>query len=156
MGFSRLERLFSSIVLIVCFVVVIYSITGYLSQSSVDSLDLISYDLLSPDQRFRERENHQHEFENPTTNPTNNGGITVESGLQGFKIVGEGLQVPKGKENSFLFLKTHKCGTSTLVNMLYLFGIRRRLNFVTNPWTRQLNLKKLVILSYEDIIRTNI
>ena len=156
MGFSRLERLFLSIVLIVCFVVVIYSITGYLSQSSVDSLDLISYDLLSPDQRFRERENHQHEFENPTMNPTNNGGITVESGLQGFKIVGEGLQVPKGKENSFLFLKTHKCGTSTLVNMFYLFGIRRRLNFVTNPWTRQLNLKKLVILSYEEIIRSNI
>ena len=157
MGFSRLERLFSVIVLVVCFVVVIYSITGYLSQSSVDSLDLISNDLLFTDQRFREiREDHQHQLENPTTNPITNGGITVESGLQGFKIVGEGLQVPKGKENSFLFLKTHKCGTSTLVNMFYLFGIRRRLNFVTNPWTRQLNLNKLVILSYEEIIRTNI
>ena len=82
--------------------------------------------------------------ESPNTEsiPTSTDETTEESGLQGFKIVGEGLQVPKGKENSFLFLKTHKCGTSTLVNMFYLFGIRRRLNFVTQPWSRQLDVDK--------------
>lgn len=33
------------------------------------------------------------------------------------------------KEN-FVFVKTHKCGTSTLVSMFYLYGVRRRSNFV--------------------------
>ena len=34
------------------------------------------------------------------------------------------------EKKNLMFLKTHKCGTSTLVNMFYLFGLRRRLNFV--------------------------
>ena len=33
------------------------------------------------------------------------------------------------KEN-FMFIKTYKCGTSSLVNVFYLLGVRRRLNFV--------------------------
>ena len=34
-----------------------------------------------------------------------------------------------GKRN-LMFAKTHKCGTSTLVNTFYLVGVRRRLNFI--------------------------
>ena len=33
------------------------------------------------------------------------------------------------KEN-LMFIKTHKCGTSTLVNTFYLYGVRHRSNFV--------------------------
>ena len=33
-----------------------------------------------------------------------------------------------------MFLKTHKSATSTLVNMFYLYGIRRKLNFVMKPY----------------------
>ena len=45
-----------------------------------------------------------------------------------------------GQKKSFprkpklMFLKTHKSATSTLVNMLYLYGIRRKLNFVMKPY----------------------
>ena len=35
-------------------------------------------------------------------------------------------------KKNLMFIRTHKCGTSTLVNVFYLFGIRRRLNFVMN------------------------
>lgn len=34
---------------------------------------------------------------------------------------------------NLMFIKTHKCGTSTLVDMFYLFGVRRRWNFVMTP-----------------------
>jgi hypothetical protein len=34
------------------------------------------------------------------------------------------------------------------VNMLYLFGIRRRLNFVTQPWSRQLDVEQWVFFPY--------
>ena len=43
----------------------------------------------------------------------------------------------KNKTN-ILFVKTHKCGTSTLVNMFYLYGIRRKLNFVVAPYQHQI------------------
>ena len=54
------------------------------------------------------------------------------------KTVSEKLPV---KEN-ILFLKTHKCGTSSMVNIFYLYGVRRRLNFVMEPWHTQLNINK--------------
>jgi len=50
-------------------------------------------------------------------------------------------------KSNLLFVKTHKCGTSTLVNMLFLYGIRRKLNFVLNPYGHQLeslNVDKLI------------
>ena len=43
------------------------------------------------------------------------------------------------KEN-FMFIKTHKCGTSSLVNVFYLLGVRRRLNFVIQRGQHQLYL----------------
>ena len=43
---------------------------------------------------------------------------------------------------NFMFVKTHKCGTSTLVNVFYLYGARNKLNFVLNPYTHQINLKE--------------
>ena len=41
-------------------------------------------------------------------------------------------------KSNLLFVKTHKCGTTTLVNMFYLYGIRRKLNFVMTPYVHQL------------------
>ena len=35
-----------------------------------------------------------------------------------------------GGKTNLMFIKTHKCGTSTLVNPFYLKGVRHRLNFV--------------------------
>lgn len=59
-----------------------------------------------------------------------------------YKIVGDNLRVPRGKEDNLLFLKTHKCGTSSIVNLFYVYGMKRKLNFVTNPWSRQLDIEK--------------
>ena len=36
-------------------------------------------------------------------------------------------------KKNLMFIRTHKCGTSTLVNIFYLFGVRRRLSFVMKP-----------------------
>ena len=48
-------------------------------------------------------------------------------------------------KSNLLFVKTHKCGTSTLVNTFYLYGIRRKLNFVINPYSHKLmSLDRLV------------
>ncbi|XP_063683618.1 galactosylceramide sulfotransferase-like isoform X2 [Bolinopsis microptera] len=44
-------------------------------------------------------------------------------------------------KKNLMFIKTHKCGTSTIVDVFYLRGVRRRLNFVMNPY--QHNLKNL-------------
>ena len=57
-------------------------------------------------------------------------------------VVGDNLQVEKGKRENLLFLKTHKCGTSSMVNIFYLWAVRRRKNFVLQPWTRQLDITK--------------
>ena len=44
-------------------------------------------------------------------------------------------------KNNLMFIKTHKCGTSTLVDVFYLRGVRKRLNFVTYPYQHQLDLR---------------
>ena len=41
------------------------------------------------------------------------------------------------KRDKLMFLKTHKCGTSSLVTILYQFGIRRNLNFLLTPYEHQ-------------------
>ena len=41
------------------------------------------------------------------------------------------------KRDKLMFLKTHKCGTSSLVTILYLYGIRRNLNFLLTPYEHQ-------------------
>ena len=41
-------------------------------------------------------------------------------------------------KKNFMFIKTHKCGTSSLVNVFYLLGVRRRLNFVVQKGEHQL------------------
>ena len=43
-------------------------------------------------------------------------------------------------KKNFMFVKTHKCGTSTLVDVFYLLGVRRRLNFVLDPHEHKLYL----------------
>ena len=48
-------------------------------------------------------------------------------------------QITPIKKN-LMFVKTHKCGTSTLVDVFYLRGVRHRLNFVMHPFTHQLNV----------------
>ena len=45
-------------------------------------------------------------------------------------------------KKNLMFVKTHKCGTSTLVDVFYLWGVRRRLNFVLQPYKHQLNTSK--------------
>ena len=159
MGISKLDKLLSLIVLVTCCIALFYSITGYLSNNP-DPTPLISQDLLTLEESQIASLRHQKDSKQslaikteqedssyertPMTPPPTHESTPSESPPQthGFKIVGDGLQVPKGKDKNFLFLKTHKCGTSTLVNMLYLFGIRRRLNFVTNPWSRQLDIEQ--------------
>ena len=47
-------------------------------------------------------------------------------------------------KKNLMFVKTHKCGTSTLVNVFYLNGVRKKLNFVLNPYAHKINLKRLV------------
>ena len=42
------------------------------------------------------------------------------------------------RKKNFMFIKTHKCGTSSLVNVFYLLGVRRRLNFVVQKGEHQL------------------
>ena len=44
-------------------------------------------------------------------------------------------------KKNLMFIKTHKCGTSTLVDVFYLRGVRKRLNFVTYPYQHQLDLR---------------
>ena len=46
------------------------------------------------------------------------------------------------RKKKLMFFKTHKCGTSSLVNSLYLYGIRRNLNFVLTPYEHQLFINK--------------
>ncbi|XP_063684643.1 galactosylceramide sulfotransferase-like isoform X2 [Bolinopsis microptera] len=52
-------------------------------------------------------------------------------------------QTTTNKRN-LMFIKTHKCGTSSLVNTFYLMGVRSRLNFVVqqsdHPHTLALNI----------------
>ena len=46
-------------------------------------------------------------------------------------------------KKNLMFLKTHKCGTSSLVNIFYLRGVRKKLNFVVQPDQHQLQLTEL-------------
>ena len=45
-------------------------------------------------------------------------------------------------KKNLMFIKTHKCGTSTLVDTFYLFGVRRKLNFVLNPNSHDVRVQK--------------
>ena len=160
----RLEKLISLTIITICLVTFFYSITGYLSPVTDYRLrpdDFISNDLISLQRNKLAL--HQHDVDSSMiqfkkiADPDSADSVPVEtamplmgtpkptvddkSAMKGFKIVGEGLRVPTGKDKNFLFIKTHKCGTSTLVNMFYLFGIRRRLNFVTQPWSRALDIE---------------
>jgi len=42
------------------------------------------------------------------------------------------------ERHDFVFIKTHKTGTSTTVNILYNFGMTRGLNYAVYPYTHQL------------------
>ena len=44
-------------------------------------------------------------------------------------------------KKNLMFIKTHKCGTSTLVDVFYLRGVRKRLNFVMYPYQHQIDLR---------------
>ena len=44
------------------------------------------------------------------------------------------------KHTNFVFVKTHKTGTSTTVNILYHFGIINGLNYAIYPYSHQLHL----------------
>ena len=44
------------------------------------------------------------------------------------------------KHKNFVFVKTHKTGTSTTVNILYHFGIIHGLNYAVYPYSHQLHL----------------
>ena len=44
-------------------------------------------------------------------------------------------------KKNLMFIKTHKCGTSTLVDVFYLQGVRKRLNFVMYPYQHQIDLR---------------
>ena len=45
------------------------------------------------------------------------------------------------RKDNFMFIKTHKCGTSSLVNVFYLLGVRRKLNFVIQRGDRSHNIQ---------------
>ena len=40
-------------------------------------------------------------------------------------------------KTKLMFFKTHKCGTSSLVTILYMYGIRRNLTFLLTPYEHQ-------------------
>ena len=40
------------------------------------------------------------------------------------------LSMSSGARKNLVFIKSHKCGTSTIVSILYLAGVRRRANFL--------------------------
>ena len=42
-------------------------------------------------------------------------------------------------KKNLMFIKTHKCGTSTLVNVFYLYGVRHRSNFALQPYKHNIN-----------------
>ncbi|XP_063688821.1 galactosylceramide sulfotransferase-like [Bolinopsis microptera] len=42
-------------------------------------------------------------------------------------------------KKNLMFIRTHKCGTSTLVDVFYLRGVRKRLNFFMVPYERDIN-----------------
>ncbi|XP_063689082.1 galactosylceramide sulfotransferase-like [Bolinopsis microptera] len=42
-------------------------------------------------------------------------------------------------KNNLMFIKTHKCGTSTVTDVFYLRGVRKRLNFVLVPYKTDIN-----------------
>ena len=151
---SKLGKLFSTVFLAICFFVIFYNNRShYQSTDSIGEVELISNDLIALQRNKKEAEKHnidsriikqdvEHGSDDKTTMPpTLTPAVDDQTSIQGFTIVGEGLRVPKGKDKNFLFIKTHKCGTSTLVNMFYLFGIRRKLNFVTQPWNRWLDVE---------------
>ena len=50
--------------------------------------------------------------------------------------------VSVSQKKNLMFLKTHKCGTSSLVNVFYLRGVRKKLNFVIQPDRHLLSLSK--------------
>ena len=50
--------------------------------------------------------------------------------------------VSVSQKKNLMFLKTHKCGTSSLVNVFYLRGVRKKLNFVIQPDKHLLSLSK--------------
>ena len=74
---------------------------------------------------------------NETLHSTKSGAFFVTS-LKSDEV-GQISPVIPVKKN-LMFVKTHKCGTSTLVDVFYLRGVRHRLNFVMHPFTHQLNV----------------
>ena len=71
---------------------------------------------------------------NETLHSTKSGAFFVPSSKS--DEVGQTTPVKK----NLMFVKTHKCGTSTLVDVFYLRGVRYKLNFVMHPFTHQLNV----------------
>ena len=65
----------------------------------------------------------------------------VESETPANKHTTEKVTNTELQKTNILFLKTHKCGTSSMVNLFFLFGIRRKLNFVVEPFKRQFNIQ---------------
>ena len=58
--------------------------------------------------------------------------------IRGFVSNQSDLQATFSNKKKLMFFKTHKCGTSSLVSVLYLYGIRRNLNFVLTPFEHQI------------------
>lgn len=56
---------------------------------------------------------------------------------QKLEVQEKSLEQCKERKN-FVFIKTHKTGTSTTVNILYNFGMTRGLNYAVYPYTHQL------------------
>ena len=108
-----------------CFIVFL-SITLYmipnLDQTSSTSIDSEA-EILQLEQSSNDKD--QAEFSGRHT--PRNGQHMSESSHELFK-------------KNLMFIKTHKCGTSTLVDVFYLFGVRRKLNFVMFPSSHQLEL----------------
>ena len=67
--------------------------------------------------------------------------IYNEKFTQSFFIMRQGIISADEKEaqKNLMFIKTHKTGSSTLGGMFYLYGIKRRLNFVLKPFKNTLN-----------------
>lgn len=77
----------------------------------------------------------------PTTDQTKVQRITLNNDQPSSLLVEDSLNhTCTKKHNNFVFVKTHKTGTSTTVNILYHFGITHGLNYAVYPYSHQLYL----------------
>ena len=133
-------KIFALGCLLVLFLVYQYGSKQAVASNSV----IISYSAkesrVEGDAQLKGRKDHagEHQHEQPESKQKEN--LQEHDSKPG----SESDQNVRPKSN-LMFVKTHKCGTSSLVNIFYLYGIRRRLNFSLKPYKHHLGLNMNIL-----------